>query len=178
MCDLCSLLPVPTNLHPDPIREVPCPVYLPIPSFALRSAITLSRVYVVFSLTRAVLFLPCIVQCHLFRSSSADSSHSLRPVFPVYSLPITATSPFTGRMCNGHELAIHLWVFSALLTLGLGVKQEKLDFFFFDLCLSVHPVNSLLAFTSSRSAHLDRTPPPPKPTAFSVCRIHRLMKGD
>lgn len=83
LCDLWSLLPVPVNLHPHTIQEVPCPV-LP-PNSKLCSLICSYLVLCLYwiSLTRAILFPPCIVQCHLFRSPSPDSPHSLPPVFPV-----------------------------------------------------------------------------------------------
>lgn len=70
-------------------------------------------------------------------------------------------------------LFIHFWVFSAQPTFGgFGIKWGKLGLSFFGF-VSL----SILSALPCKLAHLGRTKSP-EPTASTVCRIHRSMRGD
>lgn len=124
-------------------------VCLPIPRFALRSGISPSCVYFVFSLTRGI----CFFHGSYFSISSSpppQTHHSLPPVFPVLSLPIT--SPSTGRMHSRHGQTCYLFILESSLSTfcGFGIKWGKLDLSFFcfvPLCPShqLSPANQLIS---------------------------------
>lgn len=145
--DLCVTLAV-SSLSQQTHMPTPsgkCHLHLSTPRFALGSGITLSCVYFVFSFTRGV----CFFHGSWYSSSSSpprQTHPTLPPVFPVLSLPIA--SPSMGRMCGGHELALHLWVFSAQPTLGIFGRGEAWPLFLW-FCASLSIPSVLPLQTSS-----------------------------